>query len=155
MSPADGLPFIEDAVAQDLDRRLDQNETSMPGRELVPQRREEPQDRDDDDRFDWSDEENVVCHEQPRSAVYFNPRGQVVIRQQADYHAFDEDSFVFFSIENVPALIEALRVCIASNTPRPPSRVASPVTPGASRQKRYRERHRDGGITTPERDVTA
>jgi hypothetical protein len=148
MSPPDGFPplFGEDA------------EQGVPHADLkdLPSPRE-PQDpddnRDDDNRFDWSEEDNVVCHEQPRSAVYFNPRGQVVIRQQADYHAFDEDSFVFFSIENVPALIESLRALISPGTPKPPSRVASPVTSGASRQKRYRERHRNG--VTPERDVTA
>jgi hypothetical protein len=31
----------------------------------------EPED-DDDGEFDWSDDETIVCYEQPKSKVYFN-----------------------------------------------------------------------------------
>jgi hypothetical protein len=58
---------------------------------------------DDDD--DVYRSENVIIHEQPMTAVYLNPRGQVVIRQRDD---FDGDRWVFFSTEHLPALMKAL-----------------------------------------------
>jgi hypothetical protein len=42
--------------------------------------------QDDDGEFDWSDDDTIVCYEQPKSKVYFNPHGQVVIRQQVAGH---------------------------------------------------------------------
>ena len=66
----------------------------------------EPQARLGDGGFDWSDDSAVVLREQPATAVYFNPRGQVVIRQQGE--VFDDDPFVFFNVESLPALIAAL-----------------------------------------------
>jgi hypothetical protein len=45
--------------------------------------------------YDWSDDE-IVIHSQPRTAVYTNPHGQIVIRQDVGWP--DEDHFVYFSI---------------------------------------------------------
>ena len=75
----------------------------------------------------------------------------MVIRQKGDYHAFEDDPFVFFSVENVPALIDALRACLAPDTPKPASAQRSQQRTAAARQRRYRERHRN---VTPKRDVT-
>jgi hypothetical protein len=58
---------------------------------------------DDDDNVFRS--ENVIIHEQPMTAVYLNPKGQVVIRQRDD---FDGDRWVYFSAEHLAALMKAL-----------------------------------------------
>lgn len=103
----------------------------------------EPED-DDDGEFDWSDDETIVCYEQPKSKVYFNPQGQVVIRQQAAGYR-DEDSFVFFNRENIPALIAALRGCIHEDAA--PATTSAKDRTAAERQRRYRQR-RNGGVTS-------
>jgi hypothetical protein len=52
-----------------------------------------PPSNDDYEHFDW-DDEIVVIHEQPRTAVYFNPNGALVIRQD---RWPDKDQFVFIA----------------------------------------------------------
>jgi hypothetical protein len=59
--------------------------------------------------FDWNgDDDAVVLREQPAVAVYQNPRGQIVIRQE---RAWDEDSdtVVLILPENVSAIVRALQ----------------------------------------------
>lgn len=58
--------------------------------------------------FDWSERDAVVVWEQPRTAVYTNPHDQVVIRQMTTIWD-EEDPYLYFSRENVPALIAALQ----------------------------------------------
>ena len=101
---------------------------------------------EDDGEFQWCDDD-VIVHHQPRTAVYWNPRGQIVIREAAaDYG--DDDPFVFVSVEHLPALISALQSrlneAIGSDAP---ITVQRHVTPAALRQRRYRERHRNSGGT--------
>ncbi len=48
---------------------------------LVPLQKPEA-DQDDDWSFDWRSDPNIVCEEQPALAVYSNPGGQCVIRQE-------------------------------------------------------------------------
>jgi hypothetical protein len=57
--------------------------------------------------FGWSDESAIVLNRQPRTAVYLNPRGQLVIRQEADFDE-TEDPYLYFSQENVIALCYGL-----------------------------------------------
>lgn len=66
---------------------------------------------DDDNRFDWSNREHTIVPEQPESAVYWNPQGQLVIRQRRDGYRYDDDDdqFVFFSVEHLPRLIHELQ----------------------------------------------
>lgn len=65
--------------------------------------------------FDWSDKNpDVVIPEQPRSAVYWNDRGQLVIRQERSPLEPD-DSFVFFNPESLPALIAAIQAATAKD----------------------------------------
>jgi len=66
---------------------------------------DEPGDTDDRD-FDWNDADAVVIERQPRTACYWNPKGQVVLRQESWP---DDDVFLFFNLEHVPALIFALK----------------------------------------------
>lgn len=63
--------------------------------------------------FDWSrDRDDVVAHEQPASAVHWNPRGQLVIRQL--HPLGDDDAYVYFSPQSLPALIGRLQTEYAS-----------------------------------------
>jgi hypothetical protein len=74
------------------------NTQEKPGtNEVVPP----PDDANDD--FRWDRDEDVVIHEQPRTAVYFNPNGALVIRQANDY--FD-DPFVFIAPEYFESFME-------------------------------------------------
>jgi hypothetical protein len=64
------------------------------------------------DNFDWSSENpDIVIQEQPQTAVYVNPFGSIVIRQEAR-DPYEDDQFVFFTPANIPALIERLRSMI-------------------------------------------
>jgi hypothetical protein len=58
--------------------------------------------------FDWADPESIIIPSQPAVAVYFNPRGEVVIRQESQYHP-DEDHFVYVGRKNLRPLIERLQ----------------------------------------------
>ena len=64
---------------------------------------------EDADNFDWSDNNpRVVIPEQPRTAVYWNPRGQLVIRQERG-PLEEDDNFVFFNPDSLKALIAELQ----------------------------------------------
>src|SRR5262245_58890763 len=60
------------------------------------------------DDFDWTgDAEDVVIKHQPGIACYWNPRGEIVIRQ--DGGPMDDDSFIYVQPANVLALIDKLK----------------------------------------------
>jgi hypothetical protein len=62
------------------------------------------------DRFDWgSGNPDIVIHEQPVTAIYLNPYGAVVIRQESRTGDNDDDPFVIFTRENLLALINRLK----------------------------------------------
>jgi hypothetical protein len=65
---------------------------------------------DTGDEYDWnaSDGTRTIVEQQPTTAAYWNPRGQVVIRQYRTGYD-DEDQFVFFGVEALPKLIAALQ----------------------------------------------
>lgn len=60
--------------------------------------------------FDWSDHSSIAIYEQPRTAIYFSPRGALVIRQQAWCGRCDEDHFVYFEPHNIDDLLGAIAV---------------------------------------------
>jgi len=64
----------------------------------------EPPQHDD---FDWADDADIVIEEQPRTALYINPRNSVVIRQSR--WPEDEDAIVIITRENLRALIRRLQ----------------------------------------------
>lgn len=67
--------------------------------------------------FDWSQAADDLL--QPTTAaiaVYFNPRGEVVIRQQALEYG-EEDSFVYLPFNKVRPLIEKLRTLLDEGAP--------------------------------------
>jgi ribosome-binding protein aMBF1 (putative translation factor) len=63
------------------------------------------------DRDDEIPPSCVVIHEQPRTGVFVNARGQVVIRQDDYYHG---DMWVVVSVEHVPALLAAIEATAQS-----------------------------------------
>lgn len=99
----------------------------------------------DTDSFDWIGS-NVVVHSQPATAVYLNPHGQVVVRQEGHYGP-EEDAWLYFSIENVPLIARAMLEAAGYETettygkPLPNSEPLS----GAERQRRYRNKHNGNG----------
>jgi hypothetical protein len=74
-------------------------------------------------RFDWGpDNDDLLVPSQPALAVYVNPWGQIVIRQEGEI--FEDDSYVIIGSAHVPALIEKLQEL--NFTHRSPQPVASP-----------------------------
>lgn len=66
------------------------------------------EDHDDGDRHFWkNNRQSVVLFEQPETAVYRNPRGGIVIRQEADGFVFEEDPYVYFSTEEAARKVAA------------------------------------------------
>jgi len=59
-----------------------------------------------DDRFDWSGD-SVVLEEQLRVAVYIGERGDLVIRQRADWNQ-DEDTVVLIAPQNIMEFVDKL-----------------------------------------------
>jgi hypothetical protein len=60
------------------------------------------------DKFDWNDEDDLVIPSQLAVAVYVNPKGEIVIRQQSD-PSRDEDTYVVIAKSYVPIVIAALQ----------------------------------------------
>jgi hypothetical protein len=59
------------------------------------------------DDFDWHDNPSVVLKSQPATAIYYNPNGCIVIRQERSW-AEDSDPFVYITPENAVTFMEAL-----------------------------------------------
>jgi hypothetical protein len=55
--------------------------------------------------FDWNDVDGFVLAEQAETAVYWNPKGDLVIRQR---HWHDDDSLIFISKTNVDEFVDKL-----------------------------------------------
>jgi hypothetical protein len=55
--------------------------------------------------FDWEADDIVAFHEMPRTAIYWNQNGVLVIRQQRHY---DEDVFIFISPDLIGFFIDKL-----------------------------------------------
>jgi hypothetical protein len=62
----------------------------------------------DSSDFDWiADRSDIVIPEQPATAVYVNPAGAIVVRQQS--LDGNDDQAITLRPENLPTLIAALR----------------------------------------------
>lgn len=79
--------MIQQKLALDAENTADRNESSVD--------------------FSWDDPDLDIIPEQPETAVYLNPRGQLVIRQRRE--TFGDDPFVFFDLDRVARLIELLK----------------------------------------------
>ena len=98
--------------------------------------------------FDWQaaqDEGAIVQQAVERGAVYENPYGDLVVRQERG--EYDEhDTYIVIARGNLPAFIAKLQELVAEDSARP-----EPLS-AAERQRRYRQRHRNG---ERDEDVTA
>lgn len=76
------------------------------------------------DDFDWFGEDaaDVVIQEQPRTAIYCNPSGAIVIRQAADSGYNENDPYVLIRPEFARLVAKRL---IELATPRETSRQLS------------------------------
>lgn len=92
--------------------------------------------------FDWEDAEAVVLPEQPRTAVFVNPHGAVVVRQRC---ADDDDSDVYVLIQPHNARLVALAIMACAKQSAAcfeddPCPIPGPTSTAADRQRRYRNR---------------
>jgi hypothetical protein len=100
-----------------------------------------------DDDFDWDDVDVVIPH-QASIAVYINPHGDVVIRQDGDWYRRD-DAWIVVRPENARRLAEAI---MELAEPEALPRLALPAPAdrtAAERQRRYRNAKRNGSTVTP------
>ena len=103
---------------------------------------------DESHEFDWLDDgDDVVVRSQPAIAIYAGPAG-VVIRRQGELYG-DGDDVVWFSVEQAPVIAAAIMAAAGLDatalTPEPIPAGSKPKDgTGAERQKRYRERKREG-----------
>jgi hypothetical protein len=119
------------------------------------------------------DDAEPIIPEQPPTWIYWNPRDQLVIRQWHNAPSGEDDEpFLFFSVENVPALIAGLTEKLRdfdrglaghADTQQPAQDLAEPheakaeatnrtrqaPLSTAERQRRFRERR--GGNENPSR----
>jgi hypothetical protein len=106
-----------------------------------------------DDDFDWTDREDIVVAHQGQVAVYLNPDGDVVVRQEGDWWRKD-DAWIVVRPENARQLAEAI---LALAHPDMAPRLALPAPAdrtAAERQRRHRERKRHAHtVTVPDRDT--
>jgi hypothetical protein len=65
------------------------------------------EDDDDTGDFEWTNVEDIVVPSQPAIAVYHNPRGEIVIRQEGLF-GYDEDHWIYIRPENLRFLIRRL-----------------------------------------------
>jgi hypothetical protein len=57
--------------------------------------------------FDWYDDPSIILKCQPATAIYHNPKGCIVIRQERSW-AEESDPFVYITPENAVTFMEAL-----------------------------------------------
>ena len=57
--------------------------------------------------FRWTDNESVVLAQQPATAVYFNPAGGLVIRQERAWNE-EEDTIIVVAPQNVQTFLDAV-----------------------------------------------
>jgi hypothetical protein len=106
-----------------------------------------------DDDFDWNpDREIIVVRSQPAIAVYLNPHDDLVIRQEGHYGP-DEDQWIYITKSSVPKVVQAMLEAAGfetANTYGMPLMLPKPERlSGAERQKRYRNKHRNGNGDAP------
>lgn len=103
--------------------------------------------------FDWQDDPSIICREQAATAVYSNVHGAVVIRQA---QAWDENSDTLIILEPACArraaraileLLAALDGRRTAEANKIDDEAEQQPSTNALRQRRYRERHRNGGVT--------
>lgn len=94
------LPFAESPSTEPADPALILADT-LNRIEAARQAEAEPE------GFDWATDDDVIIRRQPRTAVYWNRMGNVVIAQEAEWND-DGDPYLLFDPQSLPALIHKL-----------------------------------------------
>lgn len=105
--------------------------------------------------FDWGEiAEAVVIPEQAATAVYPNPQGQIVIRQEGRLGP-DEDVWIVVAPEHAQVLAEAILRCAAEITSVAIGNAAQAPRDrtAAERMHRYRAKHRNDRNSTDRNGV--
>lgn len=89
-------------------------------------------------QFDGTDPENIVVRTQMAIAIYINPFGELVLRQEAPLYP-DEDASVVIAPDNVPKVIEAMQQVMGIAAPTAVTK--DPIA--VDRQRRHRRKSRD------------
>lgn len=105
--------------------------------------------------FDWHRDVAVAVRHQPAIAVYRNSIGDITIRQRGDVdpETYEEnDAIVTVTRHNAAALARAI-LALADPAGAPPQlALPAPVDrTAAERQRRHRDRKRNGGAVTASR----
>ena len=88
--------------------------------------------------FDWDDNaDDIVQQSVERVAIFTNPNGDLVIRQERCWDQ-EDDTWIIIARGNVGAAIAKMRGAIGEEPSTPRDHTA------AERQRRYRQRHRNG-----------
>jgi hypothetical protein len=97
--------------------------------------------------FDWNPrndtDHGIVVRHQPAIAVYTNPHDEVVIRQRDQYDESD-DHFVYITEDSVLRVAQRMLDLAGIEFQRKEPLLLPPPSNGAERQRRYRQRHRNG-----------
>lgn len=96
--------------------------------------------------FQWHDDDAVIVRSQPAIAVYSNRAGAIVVRQEAAWDD-DSDAFIIVQRQNAPALVRAILAEAGAEAGELVGNKRQGQTAAAERQRRYRQRKRDAGVT--------
>lgn len=107
--------------------------------------------------FDWhKDRDDLVVEEQAATAVYLNPRGSIVIRQKGELNPETyeyQDSWIVVEPHYAAQLARAI-MALAPKESAPLALPAPADKTAAERQRRYRDRKRNGDDTVTAVTVT-
>lgn len=108
--------------------------------------------------FNWHRDESVAVRDQPGIAVYRNSVGDITIRQRGDVdpETYEEnDAIVTVTGRNAAALARAILALAEPDGATPQLALPAPGDrTAAERQRRHRERKRNGGAVTGRDAVT-
>jgi len=110
--------------------------------------------------FNWHHDDSVAVRDQPGIAVYRNSVGDITIRQRGDVdpETYEEnDTIVTVTGRNAAALGRAILALAEPDSAPPQLALPAPTDrTAAGRQRRYRDRKRDGVTVTgrDDRNVT-
>lgn len=120
-----------------------------------------------DERFDWNSGDVVVLPTRMGIAVYFNPKGDVVVRQEDQFDQ-SEDDWVVMSREDACRVAHRIldmveeadrpaycRGSVSPGAQGPNTSASKPKDQTAAERQRRRRRKRDGhGVAAPVTHVT-
>lgn len=94
--------FPQETAAEIVDRAIAEGKVPL-----------QPEAEDEGQEFDWAHDDAVVLQDQPGTAVYLNPAGELVIRQRHPYGK--DDVCVYVSAPYVARFID--RLCDVAGVP--------------------------------------